>query len=133
MADHVPCVGKPPHQKTDENVKIATSLASYGVPTVQIAAALEISEPTLFKYYKQDMIKARALANGKIGQTLYQKARSGDTRAMIWWTKTQMDWTDMPLISSNRHDDQEFAKAISDESDQFEIARFIVDPQEQKQ
>ena len=63
------------------------------------------------------MIKARAIANGKIGQTLYQKARSGDTRALIWWSKTQMGWTGMPFVPQNGHDDQDFAKAISDDHD----------------
>lgn len=109
--------GQPPHEKTEENVKIAISLASYGVPTIQIAAALNISEPTLFKYYKDDMTKARAKANGAIGQTLYQKARGGDTTAMIWWTKAQMGWREQPRdIHSLRDDDgYDFANAIRDD------------------
>jgi hypothetical protein len=107
--------GRNPHQKTEENIKITASLASYGVPTLQIAAALEISEPTLFKYYKDDMVKARAMANAKIGQTLYQKARSGDTRALIWWSKTQMGWTETPPQKSHNTLDHDFIEAISDD------------------
>jgi hypothetical protein len=36
----------------------------------------------------------RAKANGKIGKTLFDKAMSGDTGSLIWWTKTQMRWAE---------------------------------------
>lgn len=82
------------HEKTDENIKLVTALASYGVPTDQIAASLNISKETLIENYSEDISKSQAKINASIGQTLYQKAKSGDTNALIHWTKTQMGWSD---------------------------------------
>jgi orotate phosphoribosyltransferase-like protein len=82
------------HEKTEDNIKLVTALASYGVPIDQIAASLDISKETLMEFYREDINKSQAKINASIGQTLYQKAKQGDTNALIHWTKTQMGWAD---------------------------------------
>jgi len=36
----------------------------------------------------------KAKANSQIAKTLYSKAVSGDTTSLIWWTKSQMRWSE---------------------------------------
>jgi len=36
----------------------------------------------------------KAEASAKVAGTLFNKAQSGDTTAMIWWTKAQMRWSE---------------------------------------
>jgi len=36
----------------------------------------------------------KAKASAQIAKTLFNKAQSGDTTALIWWTKAQMRWAE---------------------------------------
>jgi hypothetical protein len=92
MADNPP--HRPPLAPTDEDRKNVEALSGYGLRFSEIAALTcgGIDENTLNKYFKQELIQGKAKANGRVGQTLFQKATGGDTSAMIWWSKTQMGW-----------------------------------------
>ena len=71
-------------------------LSGYGVPFEQIAIIIRdgISLSTLRRHFAHQLLKGKAKANGQIGRGLFQKAMAGDTTAMIWWTKTQMKWSE---------------------------------------
>ena len=71
-------------------------MASVGVQTKFIAAALEISEPTLIKHYRDEMNNARGKAHMQVGNSLFQKAIAGDTPSAIFYAKTQMGWKEPP-------------------------------------
>ena len=85
---------RPPLAPTDEDRKQVEALSGYGLRFSEIAALTcgGIDEDTLNKHFKQELIQGKAKANGRVGQTLFQKATGGDTSAMIWWSKTQMGW-----------------------------------------
>jgi hypothetical protein len=83
MLEHVPT------DKTREQVLSASGL---GLPQVQIAALLGISDVTLRKHYEKELAVGKATASAQIAKSLYNKAVSGDTTAAIWWTKAQMGW-----------------------------------------
>ena len=83
MLEHVPT------DKTKEQVLSASGL---GLPQVQIAALLGISDVTLRKHYEKELAVGKATASAQIAKSLYNKAVSGDTTAAIWWTKAQMGW-----------------------------------------
>jgi len=53
---------------------------------------LDIDEKTLRKYYRDELDLAKAKANATIGGALFNKAKGGDTSAMIFWMKTQAGW-----------------------------------------
>jgi len=53
-----------------------------------------ISDETLRKYYGPELGIGKAKASAQIAKTLFNKAQSGDTTAMIWWTKAQMRWAE---------------------------------------
>jgi hypothetical protein len=82
---------------TPEERKQVEAMAGYGVPHDQIAVLIGedgIDSDTLKKHFKNELVQGKAKANAKVGQTLFQKATSGDTTAAIWWSKTQMGWKD---------------------------------------
>lgn len=86
--------GQNKHIPTAQNIKDVSLMVKCGVQTKYIAAEIGISEPTLFVHYKVVMDQARATAHKNIGLSIYNKALSGDTAAQIWYSKTQMGWSD---------------------------------------
>jgi len=86
--------GRKPFDPTEKERKQVESMSGFGVPIDQIAALVRdgISVDTLTKYFERELINGKAKANSQVGQTLFQKATSGDTTAAIWWSKTQMRW-----------------------------------------
>ena len=72
------------------------SMAGFGVPIESIASLVRdgISHETLRNRFAKELAQGKAKANAKVGQTLFQKAVAGDTTSLIWWTKTQMRWSE---------------------------------------
>lgn len=103
--------GSDKHVPTSDSIKTARAMASVGVQTKFIAAALEISEPTLIKYYKDEMNNARGKAHMQVGNSLFQKAIAGDTPSAIFYAKTQMGWKENK-DNDDDPSDKDFADAI---------------------
>ena len=82
------------HQPTDETRRLVESSSGLGLPHESIAVLVGIDDKTLRKYYRHELDVGKAKANGQIAKTLYQKAVSGDTTSLIWWTKSQMRWSE---------------------------------------
>jgi len=84
------------HVPTDEDRQRVEAMSGYGVPLPQIGSLIQdgIDEDTLHKWYKKEIQQGKAKANAKVGQTLFQKVLDGDTTAAIWWSKTQMKWSE---------------------------------------
>ncbi len=76
------------------NLEKVEVIASMGLIDEQIAVILGISPRTL-NYWKKHPQFVQALKRGKlkadfqITQSLYQKAKNGDTTAMIFWLKNR--------------------------------------------
>ena len=83
-----------PHRPTDETRRLVETSSGIGLPHEQIALLLEIDDKTLRKHYRVELDKGKAKAHLKIAQTLFNKATGGDTTSLIWWTKTQMNWSE---------------------------------------
>lgn len=96
-------MGNPKHRPTKEYRKLVEQLSSIGVPQEQICTLIGkkgISVPTLYLYYRLELDRGKAKASAKVGARLFDKAvKEGDTAAMIWWTKSQMRWSDRKDIS----------------------------------
>lgn len=94
------------HKPTDENRKIAKTLAAVGVPHEDIALKLDISADTLVKYYKPELDAGRIDANASIAQTLFQQAKNGNTAAAIFWLKTRARWKETHTLEHTGTDGQ---------------------------
>jgi len=86
------------YEPTDENKKLVKTLAAVGITFEDIATKLEISSDTLVKYYKKELDDGRIDANASIGQTLFQKAKNGNTAAAIFWLKTRARWKETHAV-----------------------------------
>jgi hypothetical protein len=111
-----PGAGRPAFVPTDAERKQVEAMSGYGLPIDQIAVLVRdgISADTLCAHFPTELIKGKAKANGKVGQTLFQKATGGDTTAMIWWSKTQMRWREVQQHEITGRDGAPIAVATLD-------------------
>lgn len=88
--------GREPFVPTDDERANVELLSGYGLPFEQICAVIRtgISMATLRRHFAEELVKGKAKANAQVGRGLFQKAMAGDTTAMIWWTKSQMKWSE---------------------------------------
>jgi hypothetical protein len=82
------------HDPTPETRKLVESSSGLGLPHESIAVLVGIDDKTLRKYYRAELDMGKAKANGQIAKTLFSKAVAGDTTSLIWWTKSQMRWSE---------------------------------------
>ena len=83
-----------PHEPTNHSRELVSLHATVGTPQETIADILEIDSKTLRKYYRKELDQSVAKANATIGGTLFNKAKSGDTAAAIFWMKTRAGWSE---------------------------------------
>lgn len=83
------------HKPSKETQHIVETSSGLGLPHEQIAALIGIDDKTLRKHYREQLDVGKAKASAKVAQTLFNKALSGDTTAMIWWSKAQMRWCEV--------------------------------------
>ena len=80
------------HAPTDAMRQTVQLHTTVGTPQETIAQILGIDPKTLRKHYRDELDLSRAKANASIGGALFNKAKGGDTAAMIFWMKTQAGW-----------------------------------------
>ena len=92
-----PGAGRPAFVPTEAERKQVEALSGYGIPQEQIAMLVRdgIHIDTLRTHFQQQLGTGKAKANAQVGKTLFQRAIGGDTTAMIWWSKTQMKWSEV--------------------------------------
>ena len=105
--------------KTEEHARLIVQLSGLGIPHEQICSILEISKPSLYKYYGDEIIKGKAQANAKISENLFRIATGTGREAVtacIFWLKTQCNWTEKQVleVTDGSEQDDKFAKLIGD-------------------
>jgi hypothetical protein len=75
-----------------------------GTPQETIADVLGIDAKTLRKYYREELDQALAKANASIGGALFNKAKSGDTSAMMFWLKTRAGFSEKREVNHTSSD-----------------------------
>jgi transposase len=68
---------------------------AWGHTQKQIADALDISVPTLSKYFERELLVAKQTAVDAVAQKLFQKAIKGNLGAQIFYLKTQGGWREV--------------------------------------
>lgn len=96
--------GKPPHELTKASRDTVQLHAMVGTPQEDIARVLGIDAKTLRKYYRDELDLALAKANATIGGALFNKAKSGDTSAMMFWLKTRAGFRERQDIDHTSSD-----------------------------
>lgn len=80
------------HEPTKTTRDTVMMHAMVGTPQEDIARVLDIDSKTLRVHYRDELDLAVAKANATIGGALFNKAKGGDTAAMIFWMKTRAGW-----------------------------------------
>lgn len=92
--------GRPQHVPTEDSRAKVQKMSGYGVPQQMIAGVFDICENTLKKHYSRELALGKGMACANIGQRIYQRAfEDGDVTALIWYSKTQMGWTDKTEVA----------------------------------
>lgn len=81
-----------PHEPTQQSRELVRLHTTVGTTQAHIAQILGIDLKTLRKWYRADLDLSQARANATIGGALFNKAKGGDTTAMIFWMKTRAGW-----------------------------------------
>ena len=110
-----------PHAPTKESRQIVQLHATIGTTQAIIADILGIDGKTLTKYYREELDQALARANASVGGALYNKAKGGDTAAMIFWMKTRAGWREKQEIDHTSSDRSMTPQVVE---------RIIIDPKE---
>ena len=96
--------GQPPHKPTEQNRKTVKMMLGVGLKQEQVCAVLDISIPTLRKYYMREIESAEPEIHAMVGQSLIFNAIGGPDRdwskanmsAAIFVAKTRMGWKEPP-------------------------------------
>lgn len=81
-----------PHKPTSGTRALVRMHTTVGTDQETLARIMGIDPKTLRKYYRDELDVSKAQANATIGGALFNKAKGGDTTAMIFWMKTQAGW-----------------------------------------
>jgi len=111
-----------PHEPTPESRQLVQLHATIGTPQDDVARIIGVDAKTLRKHYREELDLAHAKANATIGGALFNKAKSGDTAAMIFWMKTRAGWREKQEIDHTSSDgslapQQVIIRAADDNSD----------------
>jgi len=105
-------VTKPPHAPTDAQRQLVQLHATVGTTQDVIADILGIDKKTLRKHYRAELDQAKSKANATIGGALFNKAKAGDTTAMIFWMKTRAGWREKQDVNHVSEDGSMSPKTI---------------------
>lgn len=97
-------MSRKPHDPTKESRQLVQLHATIGTTQAVIADILGIDGKTLTKYYREELDQALARANASVGGALFNKAKGGDTAAMIFWMKTRAGWREKNEIDHTSSD-----------------------------
>ena len=92
--------GQPAFKPTNAEREQVEQMSSVGTPQESICLVVRdgIDGKTLRKHFRRELDTAATKANAQVAETLFNKAMSGDTTALIWWTKTRMKWSEKQEI-----------------------------------
>lgn len=85
--------GKPAHVPTKANRQLVKMMMANGAIIGNVAAILDITEPTLRKYYAHEITYGFDDANAKVACALYENATvKKNVTAQIFWLKSRAGW-----------------------------------------
>lgn len=85
-------MARPAHSPTEKTRAEVLALAGLGTRHSDIAKHINISEPTLGKFYRAELDSGAIKANSAVAKTLYNKAINGDSSACMFWLKCRAGW-----------------------------------------
>ena len=92
------------HEPTTHSRELVRIHAIVGTTQLVIASLVGVDAKTLRLHYRAELDESMARANATIGGALFNKAKNGDTTAMIFWMKTRARWRETTHIDLSSGD-----------------------------
>ena len=86
------------HEPTQETRQTVQLHVTVGTRQDIVAQIIGIDAKTLRLHYRNELDLSSAKANAVIGGALFNKAKGGDTAAMIFWAKTRMGYRETNVL-----------------------------------
>jgi hypothetical protein len=104
---------------TEEDKELVRKLSGLGITHNQICSIINVTKPTLYKYFQSQLDLGKAQANTKVAENLFRMATGTGREAVtsaIFWLKTQAGWreTDVLEIRNVEEDNAKFRKLVTD-------------------
>jgi hypothetical protein len=92
--------GRKAFQPTDEERAQVKKFAGFGLPHDMIRHLVRdgIALETLYAHFRPELDSGKAETSSQITGRLFAKAMAGDTASLIWWTKTQLRWSETQKV-----------------------------------
>ena len=86
--------GRPEYEPTDKERGQVKMLSAMGIPDYDIAKVMQISGPTLRKYFFQELEVGQIESTAKVAQSLFKQAtgEKPNVTAAIFWLKCRAGW-----------------------------------------
>lgn len=116
-----------PYEPTDEQRRTVKMLSGFGIPQDDICKHLDVTKPTLHKFFRREIDSGVLEANAKVAQTLFAMATVDKIpAAAMFWLKARAGWREKQeieisgAINVNTLDDARLDSALK-----HELAAFI--------
>lgn len=87
-------VASPSYVFTDEQRAKVKLMCECGITQEQIALYFNMDTETLRKHCREELAQAKIEKSIRIGSKIYEEALNGNTGCLVWWSKTQMGWSE---------------------------------------
>lgn len=97
--------GRPPYDPTDKDRAQVKAMAAMGIPDYEIAKVLQVSGPTMRKYFSHELEVGHIEANAKVAQSLFKQATDAtkpNVTAAIFWLKCRAGWREEPAADCGK-------------------------------
>ena len=109
--------GRPPYVPSDKEKVQVKTLAGMGIRDYEIARVMQISEPTLRKYFAHELEVGHIEANAKVAQSLFKSATNADKPnvvAQIFWLKCRAGWKEAEVAPLGKKEQEEETARTAD-------------------
>lgn len=109
---------------TDQHRRLVHAMASYGTPIDQIEKVLDISRPTLKKYFQRELDTGAPEANAQVAKALFNAAvKDKSVPAMIAWLNSRANWKQSARVEHTGADGAPIQSVAIVTDDPIEAAR----------
>lgn len=88
--------GRPPYEPTEKDRAQVKTMAAMGIPDYDIAKVMNLSSPTIRKYFWTELETGHIEANAKVAQSLFKQATDPtnpkSATCCIFWLKCRAGW-----------------------------------------
>jgi hypothetical protein len=101
--------GRPRYQPTEHARRQVRTLVGMGLTHAEISSVMELTPPTLRRYFRHELDIGQVEANAQVAASLYRQATDKlkpNTVAAIFWLKCRAGWRDHDSAPGGKKEQQ---------------------------